>query len=64
MAVNIFMKTIKTTVPLLIRLLEYAREDSKSDMDLHFIVEFLSTREEPYAMKDYDDIIKSIPKKP
>jgi hypothetical protein len=43
-------KTIKTTVeeifeegvicidvPLMIRLLEYAREDSSSDLDLHFL---------------------------
>ena len=56
------MKTIKLSVPLFIRLLEYAREDAKTDMDLHFIAEFLSTKEEPFAMKDYDTVIKSIPK--
>jgi hypothetical protein len=29
----------KLSIPLLIRLLEYAREDAKSDLDLHFVVE-------------------------
>lgn len=27
------------SIPLLIRLLEFAREDAKSDLDLHFVVE-------------------------
>lgn len=30
---------VHLTVPLLIRLLEFAREESKSDLDLHFIAE-------------------------
>lgn len=30
---------VKLTVPLLTRLLEYAREDSPSDVDLHWILE-------------------------
>lgn len=29
----------KLSIPLLLRLLEFAREDSKSDLDLHFVVE-------------------------
>lgn len=29
----------KLSIPLLIRLLEFAREDAKSDLDLHFVVE-------------------------
>ena len=31
--------TIKLSIPLLTRLLEYAREDSPSDIDLHWILE-------------------------
>jgi len=31
--------TIKLDVPLFIRLLEYAREDAKDDMDLHRVAE-------------------------
>lgn len=54
------MKTIKVSVPLFVRLLEYAREDAKNDMSLHFIAEYLSTKDEA-TMKDYDAIIKSIP---
>lgn len=30
---------IRLSIPLLIRLLEYAREESPSDVDLHWIVE-------------------------
>lgn len=30
---------VRLSIPLLIRLLEYAREDSTSDVDLHWIVE-------------------------
>ena len=52
------MKIIKLSVPLFIRLLEYAREDAKSDMSLHFIAEYLAGREES-SIKDYDAIIKS-----
>ena len=29
----------KLSIPLLIRLLEFAREDAKNDLDLHFVVE-------------------------
>lgn len=29
----------RLSIPLLIRLLEFAREDAKSDLDLHFVVE-------------------------
>ena len=33
--------TVTLNVPLLIRLLEYAREDAKTDMDLHHVTERL-----------------------
>lgn len=54
------MKIIKLSVPLLIRLLEYSREEAKTDMSLHFIAEFLAGKEE-LSMRDYEAIIKSIP---
>lgn len=30
---------VHMTVPLLIRLLEFAREESRTDLDLHFVAE-------------------------
>jgi hypothetical protein len=46
-------------VPLFIRLLEYAREDAKTDMDLHDVAEkavSLSTEGKVLSMEDYDSI--------
>ena len=48
-------------VPLFIRMLEYAREDVKSDMDLHDVTEkviSLSANNKALTMKNYDDIVK------
>ena len=53
--------TIKTDVPLFIRLLEYAREDAKTDMDLHNVTENiikLSGTENTLTMANYDTIVK------
>lgn len=58
------MKMTELSVPLLIRLLEYARESAKSDLDLHYIAEALMSKDQHWSMKDYDAIIKSIPAKP
>jgi len=47
-------------VPLFIRLLEYAREDAKTDMDLHNVTENiikLSEEEKALTMDDYDKIV-------
>jgi hypothetical protein len=52
--------TIKVDVPLFIRLLEYAREDAKSDMDLHKIAENiieLSATGETLGMQEYQMIV-------
>ena len=52
--------TIKLDVPLFIRLLEYAREDAKTDMDLHNLAERainLSTEGECLGMQDYDSLV-------
>jgi hypothetical protein len=51
---------IKVDVPLFIRLLEYAREDAKTDMDLHNVAENiiqLSENGECLSMEDYSRIV-------
>ncbi len=53
---------ITCDVPLLIRLLEYAREDAKTDMDLHNVTErliALSAEGRTLSMQDYDAIVGS-----
>jgi hypothetical protein len=53
---------IKLTVPLVIKLLEFAREEAESDLDLHLIAENLvelSKRGEVIDMKDYKKITLS-----
>jgi hypothetical protein len=52
--------TIKLDVPLFIRLLEYAREDAKDDMDLHRLAENaidLSRFAGTLGMMDYDVLV-------
>lgn len=50
--------TVSFDVPLLIRILELAREDLKSDVDLHNVVErILSLKDKgTLTMADYNDI--------
>lgn len=51
--------SIRIDVPLLIRLLEYAREDAKTDLDLHDVAEQLidlSSTGQILTMKDYTKI--------
>ena len=53
---------ISVDVPLFIRLLEYAREDAQTDMDLHDVAEniiSLSAAGKTLTMADYDSIIGS-----
>lgn len=48
-------------IPLFIRLLEYAKEDAKTDMDLHKVAENilkLSTSGKTLDMGSYDEIVK------
>ena len=52
--------TIQLDVPLLLRMMEYAREDAKTDMDLHDVTEkmiSLSKTGEGLSMKDYESIV-------
>lgn len=47
-------------IPLFIRLLEYAKEDAKTDMDLHKVTENitqLSKEGNIITMNDYDKIV-------
>jgi len=51
---------ITVDVPLFIRLLEYAREDAKTDMDLHDVAEniiSLSASGKTLTMADYESIV-------
>ena len=52
--------TVTVDIPLLIRLLEYAREDAKTDMDLHSVAEKLiafSKEHDTLTMAQYDAIV-------
>ncbi len=52
---------IKLDIPLFLRLLEYAKEDAKTDMDLHYVTENiikLSQNDVILTMKNYDNIVK------
>ena len=53
---------VKLDVPLLIRIMEYAREDAKTDMDLHNVAERLielSRQGRTLGMQDYDAVVKA-----
>lgn len=52
--------SVKLDVPLLIRLLEFAREDASNDLDLHDLAEKLvqrGTRGKTLTMKDYEFVV-------
>ncbi len=54
--------TVEMDVPLMIRLFEYAREDAKTDMDLHDVAERLiqlSAEGRTLTMSDYNAIVGS-----
>lgn len=54
------MDKITMDVPLFIRLLEFAREDAKDDMELHTMTEnAVELGEKTLTMKDYDKIVFS-----
>lgn len=56
--------TVTMDIPLMIRLLEYAREDAKTDMDLHNVAEQLInlSKEVPVlSMDQYDTIVGEQP---
>ena len=51
------VKCIRMTVPLFIRLLEYAREDAKSDIDLHNVAERATQKAETLDMDEYGYLV-------
>ena len=54
--------TVTLDVPLMIRMMEYAREDAKDDMDLHDAVERMiaMSKDGPLNMDSYDSIVGSV----
>lgn len=51
---------LRINVPLMLRLLEFAREDANSDLDLHFLTEHLIKHNglHPYlSMKQYEELV-------
>jgi hypothetical protein len=55
--------TVKMDVPLLLRIMEYSKEDAQSDMDLHHVVEKLiqlSAQGHTLNMDQYDQIVGSV----
>lgn len=54
--------TVTMDIPLLIRIMEYSREDAKTDMDLHHVVEKLITLSktgDTLSMKNYNQVVSS-----
>jgi hypothetical protein len=52
--------TVTLDIPLFIRMLEYAKEDAQTDMDLHDVAEnaiALNKSKEMLSMEDYNTII-------
>lgn len=62
-ALNDPIDTITLDVPLLMRLLEYAREDAQSDMDLHNVITNALKHKHmgPLGMEHYNVLIAPIP---
>jgi hypothetical protein len=57
------MDSVSMDVPLMIRIMEYAREDAKTDMALHDVAENLirlSNEGRTLTMNDYDAIVGSV----
>lgn len=55
--------TVTMDVPLFIRMLEFAREDAKADVDLHDVTEkavALNKEKETLSMQDYENIIPAM----
>ena len=49
---------VKMDIPLLIRVLEFIREDTKNDIDLHKVVEnLISLGNKTLTMSDYNKIV-------
>jgi hypothetical protein len=52
--------TLTIDIPMFIRLMEYAREDAKTDMDLHNVTtNLLKIKDKTISMADYDQVVLS-----
>lgn len=54
---------VTVDVPLLLRIMEYAKEDARTDMDLHHVAEKLvqlSANGQTLSMANYKDIVNSV----
>jgi hypothetical protein len=52
--------TLTIDIPMFIRLMEYAREDAKTDMDLHNVTtNLLKIKDKIISMADYDQVVVS-----
>jgi len=54
--------TVTVDIPLLIRLFEYAREDAKTDLDLHIVAKNMiqkGNRGKVLTIHDYDCLVKT-----
>jgi hypothetical protein len=50
---------ITMNIPLLIRIMEFSREDAKTDMDLHRVAEkAMAKKGKVLTMKDYAGLVK------
>jgi hypothetical protein len=58
--------TVTMDIPLLLRVLEFAREDAQEDMDLHDVAERMiaMSKEGPLSMDNYDSIVGSVEAEP
>ena len=48
---------ISMTVPLFIRMLEWAREEAKTDVELHLATEKMLKKNKVLSTSDYDDLV-------
>lgn len=48
---------ISMTVPLFIRMLEWAREEAKTDVELHLATEKMLKKNKVLSTSDYDEIV-------
>jgi hypothetical protein len=52
--------TLTIDIPMFIRLMEYAREDAKTDVDLHNVTtNLLKIKDKTISMADYDQVVAS-----
>jgi hypothetical protein len=51
---------VHLSVPLLLRLLEYSREDANSDLDLHFVVENILKHSCVLDMNHYKELVGEV----